>query len=172
MLFRSLLVFLLVTAVFAADARRFLEEAASEGAVACPTPGSPTIVLTQLDSGGSIPLLPTAGPGRLCTLTLREALNDGTFGSPVPVARSHDGRPWEVTAGPFSGVDPIRGHAKIVGPSNVPTVDEAPGTVTVPDPAVLALGVGWRAVVLLLKGTMVRPRECSLTPPKPRPSMR
>ena len=64
MLFRSLLAFLLVTAVFAADTRRFLEEAASEGAMACPTPGSPTIVLTQLDSGGSIPLLPTAGPGR------------------------------------------------------------------------------------------------------------
>lgn len=36
-----------------------------------------------------------SGPGKLCTLTLRA--NDGV---PVPVARSYDGRDWEIAAGP------------------------------------------------------------------------
>jgi hypothetical protein len=105
----------------------------AQGAISCPAPDAPASVLPELDAGGTVHLVPTSGVGELCTLSLREIRDDGSLGSPVPVARSYDGRPWEGTAGIFSGLDPT--HVGQLSESAFPPVFAQDGAVTVPDPA-------------------------------------
>ena len=74
-------------------------EFASAVRYVCPPIGSAPLVL-PLSEGSStfdpLVLNATAQDGELCTLTLRDAAGFR------PVARSYDGKDWEVTAGPLS----------------------------------------------------------------------